>query len=573
MNDPDRHVWDGILAHLRKHNPAICRQWFDEIESLGVESGMLLLRAQTNVHRDYLRRACNDAFNDATRTFTGRLLSIRFLGPEDEVPRVRTSSPSSASPSSATSPGAAPAMGSGSGLLGNLGGSSGSGSGFGSGGGQNSHLAANSGASAGASPAHHGTANGVHERAGAPTHDASAASRSQPIASRFPATPSPRSPSSIEVKSRGLGGSGGLSYDDALVINPDYSFDYFVVGPENRLAHAAAVAVSASPGRAYNPLFIHGGVGLGKTHLLQAVCLRILHSNPSAVVYYLSCENFTSRFMESVQVGEMIDFRHRFREVDVLVVDDIHFLAKRDRTQEEFFHTFNSLYQANKQIVLSSDAKPEEIPDLEDRLVSRFNWGLVAHVDRPCYDTRVEILKRKAAMRGMTMPDDVACLVASRIEANIRELEGTIGKIQMLASLDNRPVDLELAKLAIGEPAEPVVAAGPSIQSIIGIVTDFYRVRAADLLSKRRQRSVALPRQIGMYLARRHTRHSLEEIGLSFGGRDHTTVMHAVRTVDSRRGTDKEFDTVVRSLEDRVRTDRPGAGGGSGSSPGGSHRS
>jgi chromosomal replication initiator protein len=342
---------------------------------------------------------------------------------------------------------------------------------------------------------------------------------------------------------------------ESLVVNPDYAFENFVVGPGNRLAHAAAQAVAGNPGRAYNPFFVHGGVGLGKTHLLQAVCLKIVESNPRALIYYTSCEGFITQFFESVQSGEMPEFRHRFRDVDVLVIDDIHFLTKRDRSQEEFFHTFNSLFQANKQIILSSDAPPEEIPDLEDRLVSRFKWGLVAKIEAPDYETRIQILLTKARLRGLSMPTDVAEFIAARIDSNIRELEGAVVKLQIQSAVENRPIDAALARAALGDDARPP-GGEPTIQTIIDVVTDYYAIRLADLQSKHRQRSIALPRQVCMYLARRCTRHSLEEIGGFFGGRDHTTVMHAIRSVEHRCGTQPEFESLMRSLEERVRTAR-----------------
>ena len=342
-------------------------------------------------------------------------------------------------------------------------------------------------------------------------------------------------------------------YDDGLVLHPDYGFDNFVVGPNNRLAHAAALAVAANPGRAYNPMFVHGDVGLGKTHLLQAICLAILAQRPGAVIYYTSCEGFLTQFMDAVAAGAMSRFRHKFRHVDVLVVDDIHFLAKRDRSQEEFFHTFNSLHQGHKQIVLSSDAAPEDIPDLRTRLVSRFEWGLVAELTPPCYETRVEILKNKSRIRGMNLSDDVACDLAGRMDTNIRELEGAIVKLQVFANVEKKPIDLELVRACFNDPATPKSEPRIQIQTIITAVTDYYNVKVTDLQSKRRQRSIAQPRQLCMYLARKHTRYSLEEIGGYFGGRDHTTVMHAVRTINDRRETDADFNTVVRSLEEHLR--------------------
>ena len=251
-----------------------------------------------------------------------------------------------------------------------------------------------------------------------------------------------------------------------MVLNPDYSFDHFVVGSGNRLAHAAMVAVSDNPGRSYNPVFIHGGSGLGKTHLLQAACLKINERRPDAQIYYISCDGFINQFIDAVTKNQMSEFRHRFRDVDVLVIDDIHFLAKRERTQEEFFHTFNSLYQASKQIVLSSDAAPEEIPDLEDRLVSRFKWGLVTKVEPPDYETRVAILKTKAALRDVLIPDEVAIFIASRVDTHIRELEGAIVKLQNRSHVDQRPIDMDMARAEFGDEASD--EDGPTIQVIIG---------------------------------------------------------------------------------------------------------
>ncbi len=351
-----------------------------------------------------------------------------------------------------------------------------------------------------------------------------------------------------------------LSADDDMLISPDYSFANFVVGPGNRLAHAAAFACAQKPGKAYNPFFIHGGVGLGKTHLLQAICQAAMRNNPHMRIYYISCNGFMTQFLDSVQAGVMTEFRHRFRNVDLLVVDDIHDLSTRNRTQEEFFHTFNSLYQTGKQIVLSSDAAPSEIPSLEDRLISRFNCGLVARIEKPCYETRVAIVKSKAAMRNVEMPDDVACYIASRIDSNIRELEGAIIKVQGISMVENRPIDVELAKIAVGDHVGAGNTPMLTIQNILEAVSGFYDVRLAELLSKRRNKSIARPRQIGMWLARKYTRYSLVEIGSYFGGRDHTTVMHAIKTVDERRSEDANLDREVSGIEDRLTNGHPGVG-------------
>jgi chromosomal replication initiator protein len=340
--------------------------------------------------------------------------------------------------------------------------------------------------------------------------------------------------------------------EDEILLNPDYTFDTFVVGPDNRLAHAAALAVAEQPGRAYNPFFIHGGVGLGKTHLLQAICQTAMRTNPDMRICYISCNTFMNNFMDAVQEGKMRDFRHRFRTYDMLVVDDIHDITNRGPSQEEFFHTFNTLYQSGRQVVLSSDAPPSEIPDLEERLISRFNSGLVAPIEKPCYETRVAILKSKAALRDIEIPDEVAGYVAVRIDSNIRELEGALTTLQSLSIIDSRPIDLDLAKASIGGRAiaEPGAQVSVSVQSILDTVSGFFGLRVGDLLSKRRQRSIALPRQIGMYLARRHTRFSLGEIGGYFGGRDHTTVMHAIRTIDGKRANDDSLDRDLVRLEE-----------------------
>ncbi len=336
--------------------------------------------------------------------------------------------------------------------------------------------------------------------------------------------------------------------EQPLPLNPDYVFENFVTGPCNRLPHAAAVAVAEQPGKAYNPLFIHGGVGLGKTHLLQAVCQKVLEKQPDSRILYLSCDSFINQFITAVETGDMSQFRFRYRQVDVLVIDDIHFLAGRDRTQEEFFHTFNTLYQNHKQIILSADCPPSEIPELEERLVSRFNWGLVARIEKPCYETRVAILQKKARMRDLTLPEDVICYIAAKVETNTRELEGAITKVQGMSLLQDGKIDLELAKAALGDSATPEQKR-ITIQQIFETVTKYYNVRVSDLQSKKRHKSIAFPRQVCMYLARRHTRYSLEEIGGYFGGRDHTTVLHAVRTVDHDVKDDAEVAKQLTQIE------------------------
>ena len=290
-------------------------------------------------------------------------------------------------------------------------------------------------------------------------------------------------------------------------MSPDYNFDNFIIGPGNRLAQAAATAVSKKPGQAYNPLFIHGGVGLGKTHLLQSICQVAMRTHKSMRIYYVSCNGFMTQFLDAVQAGEMSSFRHKFRAFDMLVIDDIH-----DQTQEEFFHTFNTLFQSGRQIVLSSDAPPSEIPFLEERLISRFGCGLVARIEPPGYETRVAIIKKKSAVRHIEIP-------------------GAITKLQGLSLLDGSPIDLAMAREAVGQCNDDR-PKHISIQDILDTITRFYDIKLIDLLSKRRHKSITIPRQVGMWLARKHTRFSLEEIGGYFGGRDHTTVMHTIKSVD-----------------------------------------
>src|SRR5450432_2594483 len=268
--------------------------------------------------------------------------------------------------------------------------------------------------------------------------------------------------------------------DQPLPLNPDYAFENFVTGPCNRLGHAASVAVAEQPGKSYNPLFIHGGVGLGKTHLLQAVCQKLLERQEDARILYLSCDSFINQFITAIETGEMNQFRFRYRNVDMLVIDDIHFLAGRDRTQEEFFHTFNTLYHQHKQIILSADCPPTEIPELEERLVSRFNWGLVARIEKPCYETRLAILQKKAKMRGLVLPEDVVCYIAAKIENNTRELEGAITKIQGMSLLQNGKIDLDLAKAALGDSAT-AEQRRITIQQIFDVVTRYYGVRQSDI--------------------------------------------------------------------------------------------
>jgi len=340
-----------------------------------------------------------------------------------------------------------------------------------------------------------------------------------------------------------------------------YTFDTFVAGPCNRLAHAACLAVSEAPGRTYNPLFLHGSVGLGKSHLLHATCRKITDSAAGVRISILSCETFVNQFIEAVERGELHEFRYRYRHADVLAVDDIQFLANHEQIQEEFFHTFNTIYQSRRQIILSCDRGPGQIPSLEERLISRFQWGLVAQVGRPCYETRVAIVRKKARLRGIAMPEDVVCFLAGAIDSNTRELEGAISKVAMLAQVAERPIDMALAEGAVG--TEPDATQREiTIEDILNAVTSRFNVRLADLQSRKRNRSIAYPRQICMFLARALTRHSLEEIGGYFGGRDHSTVLHANKTIKALRAQDLQLQaTLDRLIQDiRANQSRPAVG-------------
>lgn len=364
----------------------------------------------------------------------------------------------------------------------------------------------------------------------------------------------PHSPAAVQYSTGDP--SLGTMYED-MVINPDYTFDTFVVGPHNQLGHAAAVAICDDPGRSFNPLFVHGGVGLGKTHLLQAVCREILNRHRGFRIYYLSCEGFRSQYLEAVQNNAVNEFRHRFRTIDMLVMDDIHFLSRHDRSQEEFFHTFNSLYHARKQVVLSSDASPEEIPDIEERLKSRFTSGLVARIGPASFETRKEILELKAKMRGLMLPSEVVEYLAQR-ECNIRDLEASLTQVQGEAMSSGQEISIEVARRAVAATRSGNAPAPRlTMEDITQAVCEHFGVKASDLVSDSRYQSITLPRQVVMYLARLHTRQSLKEIGGKLGGRDHTTVIHAEKKVKSLCDEETGFMAQIHELERRlgVRTD------------------
>ncbi|OHB59499.1 MAG: hypothetical protein A2167_01365 [Planctomycetes bacterium RBG_13_46_10] len=355
----------------------------------------------------------------------------------------------------------------------------------------------------------------------------------------------------FQVNSQQRPASSGQRSESGLKIHPDYTFDNFVVGPSNRLAHASCVAVSQSLGSTYNPLFLYGNSGLGKTHLLHAVCCGALSRSNGIVIQLLTCEEFINKFIRAIEQGNLAGFQNQFRSVDALVIDDIQFLRERERSQEEFFHTFNTLYNNGKQIILSADSAPAEIPSLEARLISRFNWGLVARIDPPSFETRVAIVQKKAHIRGLDITDEIAGYIANKVQANIRELEGALTNIYALAVISNEQVSLELAQRALHGHVQSV-SKQINISDIIEVVTKHFDVRLTDLQSKRRSQSITEPRQICMYLARNLTKHSLEEIGGHLGGRDHTTVMHACSKIEQAKTSDPKMQALLNELTKQV---------------------
>ncbi len=341
-----------------------------------------------------------------------------------------------------------------------------------------------------------------------------------------------------------------LSLNDEIsnTLNPKYTFDSFVIGNSNRFAHAASLAVAEAPAKAYNPLFIYGGVGLGKTHLMHAIGHYILENNPKAKVEYISSEKFTNELINSIKHDKNEEFRNKYRNVDVLLIDDIQFIAGKEGTQEEFFHTFNALHEANKQIILSSDRAPKEIPTLEDRLRSRFEWGLIADIQAPDFETRMAILKKKADVERLNVPNEVMVYIATKIKSNIRELEGALIRIVAYSSLTNREITVDLASEALKDIISKRQAKSITIDSIQDIVSSYFNLRVQDFKSQKRTRNVAYPRQIAMYLSRKLTDMSLPKIGEEFGGRDHTTVIHAYEKISENLKTDEGLQSTIDDI-------------------------
>ena len=329
---------------------------------------------------------------------------------------------------------------------------------------------------------------------------------------------------------------------------PKYTFDNFVVGSSNQFAHAACMAVAKQPGENYNPLFIYGGVGLGKTHLVNAIGHQLIAQHSAAKVVYLTSEAFMNELIASLRRDKMDEFKSKFRSVDLLIVDDVQFIAGKERTQEEFFHTFNSLYESHSQIVITSDKFPKDIPGLEDRLRNRFEWGLIADIQPPDMETRVAILQKKAEVEGVPLPHDVAVFLATNIDSNVRELEGSLTRLGAFSSLTKATITTELAKEVLHHTLKS--AKRPvTVEGIQKTICDYFDIKIGDLKAKRRTQNIALPRQVAMYLCRKYTQTSFPAIGDKFGGRDHSTVIHASKTIEKRLKIDPQMQLTIEKLE------------------------
>ena len=344
---------------------------------------------------------------------------------------------------------------------------------------------------------------------------------------------------------------GRFDWDSAAQLNPRYTFDAFVIGSGNQFAHAACQAVAERPSKAYNPLFLYGGTGMGKTHLMQAIGHEIKRRTPQAAICYLSSEKFTNEMINSLRYEKMISFRDKFRNVDVLLIDDIQFLAQKERTQEEFFHTFNALHESLKQIVIASDRPPKELAEFEDRLRSRFEWGLIADIQPPDLETKVAILQKKAEQERVTLPTDVALFIASNIRSNVRELEGALIRLVAHSSLIGADITLpytqQVLKNFIDSQARKV-----TIESIQKAVAEQFGLRLVEIKAKNNSRSIVYPRQIAMYLAKHLTEASLPEIGRQFGGKHHTTVLHSVDKIEEVRKNDKDLNRLLNKLTEQL---------------------
>jgi chromosomal replication initiator protein len=357
--------------------------------------------------------------------------------------------------------------------------------------------------------------------------------------------------SSLSMGSAAAAAQARFDWDGAAQLNPRYTFDAFVIGSGNQFAHAACQAVAERPSKAYNPLFLYGGVGMGKTHLMQAIGHEIKKRLPQAAICYVSSEKFTNEMINSLRYDKMTSFRDKFRNVDVLLVDDIQFLAQKERTQEEFFHTFNALHESMKQIVIASDRPPKELAEVEDRLRSRFEWGLIADIQPPDLETKVAILQKKAEQEKVTLPTDVALYVASNIRSNVRELEGALIRLVAHSSLIGAEITLPYAQQVLKNFIDSQ-ARKVTIESIQKATAEQFGLRLAEIKQKNNSRAIVYPRQIAMYLAKHLTEASLPEIGRQFGGKHHTTVLHSVEKIDEARKNDKDLNRLINKLTEQL---------------------
>ncbi|MBE3576436.1 MAG: chromosomal replication initiator protein DnaA [Limnochordales bacterium] len=513
-------IWTQTLALLAEHlDPDTFSAWLSGARPLGVHGNTLLVEIPNEFARDWLNAQYHDFLHACLAQIVGEGWNIRFLLPNESPPRRAQV----ARPASALFPPVTPETQPIPGVL------------------TRQDLLRD--ARSGRTPV-----------------------RSQPL----PASPAmsevaaARLPSNLSARPS-AGGTGTVitppsislppiqhrDRDDLVLhLNPKYTFDTFVVGANNRFAHAACLAVAESPAESYNPLFLYGGVGLGKTHLMQAICHYVLERSPNARVMYVTSEKFTNELINGIQKKAMDQFRARYRTLDILLIDDIQFVAGKDSTQEEFFHTFNALYEANKQIVISSDRPPKEIPTLEERLRSRFEWGLMADIAPPDFETRIAILQRKAALDNLEVSPEVITYLAEQIQSNIRELEGALNRVVAYASLAGRELTVDLAREAL----KPMLSSNPmrvTVAAIQKVVAEYFGVPLDELRGKRRSRSVAFPRQIAMYLARELTDASLPQIGEEFG-RDHTTVLHACEKVKAELAQDRSLQVHLQTLKERL---------------------
>jgi chromosomal replication initiator protein len=355
-----------------------------------------------------------------------------------------------------------------------------------------------------------------------------------------------------QTKPKSTRTTGPSLHGRSLGINPKNTFSNFIVGAGSELAHAACVAVSNAPAHAYNPLFLYGDTGLGKTHLMHAVAHQALNRNPGCRIAYVSCERFTNEFIRAIQENTLTKFRSRYRSVDYLLIDDIQFLAGKERIQEEFFHTFNELYEAQRQIFLTSDRPAGEIDKIESRLLSRFQWGLVADIQAPDWETRVAILTRKSEAMGITIEPEILEFLAKNISRNVRRMEGALTRVAGYVGLTRKKADLETIQRLLRDILREENLSRITIETIQKKVVDYYHLRMADMLSRRRPANIAFPRQVAMYLSRILTEHSLQEIGAAFGGRDHGTVIHACKTVENMMDQDTSIKTSVELLNEQL---------------------